>query len=245
MLDAITREGKVAVDDYRGRKPVLIGMFRGLHCPYCRRHIAAMAQLDPALREKGIDILTVVNTPIERARLYFRYRPMPNLLAAADPERASHRAFGLPNLEFTENESDWPRKVAMSEVMSMKINVTGELPEPLDPMAAGAVLNKMDGYEITDADQQMQATGMGQLVGEFLLDREGVIRWSFTEVPDGGKNLFGAPTTTRPDVGRLARHELEPNTVRVNHSARRASSGPSTRSSPTGGTMALISSTKA
>jgi len=40
----------------------------------------------------------------------------------------------------------------------------------------------------------MQATGMGQLIGEFLLDREGVIRWSFTEVPDGGKNLFGAPT---------------------------------------------------
>ena len=32
------------------------------------------------------------------------------------------------------------------------------------------------------------------LIGEFLLDREGVIRWSFTEVPDGGKNLFGAPT---------------------------------------------------
>jgi hypothetical protein len=52
----------------------------------------------------------------------------------------------------------------------------------------------MDGYEMTDADQQMQATGMGQLVGEFLLDREGIIRWCFTEVPGGGKNLFGAPT---------------------------------------------------
>ena len=194
VLDAITRQGKVAVDDYRGRTPVLIGIFRGLHCPYCRRHIAAMAQLGPALREKGIDMLTVVNTPIERARLYFRYRPMPNLLAAADPERASHRAFGLPNLEFTQDESDWPRKVAMSQMMSMKINVTGELPEPLDPIAAVAALNKMDGYEITDADQQMQATGMGQLVGEFLLDREGIIRWSFTEVADGGKNLFGAPT---------------------------------------------------
>ena len=194
VLDAITRQGKVAVDDYRGRTPVLIGIFRGLHCPYCRRHIAAMAQLEPALREKGIDLLTVVNTPIERARLYFRYRPLPNLLAAADPERASHRAFGLPNLEFTQDESDWPRKVSMSQMMSMKINVTGELPEPLDPIAAMQALNTMDGYEITDADQQMQATGMGQLVGEFLLDREGVIRWSFTEAADGGKNLFGAPT---------------------------------------------------
>jgi peroxiredoxin len=194
VLDAITRQGKVAVDDYRGRKPVLIGIFRGLHCPYCRRHIAAMAQLEPALLEKGIEMLTVVNTPVERARLYFRYRPLPNLLAAADPERASHRAFGLPNLEFTQEESDWPRKVAVNQMKSMKINVTGELPEALDPFAAFEALNKMDGYEITSADQQMMATGMGQLVGEFLLDREGIVRWSFTEVADGGKNLFGTPT---------------------------------------------------
>ena len=204
VLDAITRQGKVAVDDYRGRTPVLIGIFRGLHCPYCRRHIAALTQLVPALREKGIDMLTVVNTPIERARLYFRYRPLPNFLAAADPERASHRAFGLPNLEFTQNESDWPRKVAMSQLMSMKVNVTGELPEPLDPISAMEALNKADGYEITDADKQMQTTGMGQLIGEFLLDREGVIRWSFTEVPDGGKNLFGAPTPQ--DVMSAASH---------------------------------------
>lgn len=194
VLDAITRQGKVAIDDYRGRKPVLVGLYRGLHCPFCRRHIAAMAQLDPALREKGVETLAVVNTPIERARLYFRYRPMPNLLAASDPERASHRAFGLPNLEFTAEETEWPRKVGMNAVMSMRINPDGELPEPLDPMAVNEALNKKDGYEITEADQQMMATGMGQLVGQFLLDRQGVVRWTFTEVPDGGRKLFGAPS---------------------------------------------------
>jgi len=204
VLDAITRPGKVAVDDYRGRTPVLIGIFRGLHCPYCRRHIAAMAQLEPALREKGVDLLTVVNTPIERARLYFRYRPLPNLLAAADPDRESHRAFGLPNLEFTETENEWPRKVAMNQMMSMRVNLTGELPEPLDPIAAMAALNSMDSYELTDADRQMQATGMGQLIGEFLLDREGIIRWSFTEVADGGKNMFGAPS--QQDLMSAASH---------------------------------------
>ena len=194
VLDAITREGKVAIDDFRGRTPVLISLSRGLHCPYCRRRITAMAQLEPALREKGVEMLTVINTPIERARLYFRYRPIPNLLAAADPERVSHRAFGLPNVEFTQDESDWPRKVAMSHLMSMKINVTGELPEPLDPLAAMAALNQVHGYETTDADQQVIATGTGQLVGDFLLDREGIIRWSFTEVAGDGGYLFGAPT---------------------------------------------------
>src|SRR6266702_8013866 len=144
VLDAITREGKVAVDDYRGRKAVLIGIFRGLHCPYCRRHIAAMAQLEPALREKGIDSLVVVNTPIERARLYFRYRPLPNLLAAADPERVSHRAFGLPNLQFTESETEWPHKVGMNVVMGMRMDLPGELPEPMNPVAASDILNKKD-----------------------------------------------------------------------------------------------------
>ncbi|KSV83160.1 peroxiredoxin-like family protein [Sinorhizobium sp. GL28] len=193
VLDAITQEGQIALDDFRGRKPVLVGLFRGLHCPFCRRQIAAMAQLDGALRERGIESLTVVNTPIDRARLYFRYHPVPNLLAAADPERVSHRAFGLPNLEFTEDEDAWPYKIAQKTIMAMKVNMPGELPEPMDPIAAMAYLDKAEGYQITEADERMMATGAGQLVGEFLLDRDGVVRWSFTEVPDGGQNMFGAP----------------------------------------------------
>ncbi len=193
VLDAITQEGKIALDDFRGQKPVLVGLFRGLHCAFCRRHIAAQARLDPELREKGVGSLTVVNTPIERARLYFRYHPMPNLLAASDPERASHRAFGLPNLEFTENETNWPYKVAMAVAKEMRVDIPGELPGPMDPMTAGEFLDKKDHYELTEADQQMMATGHGQLVGQFLLDRQGIVRWSFTEVPEGGRHMFGAP----------------------------------------------------
>ncbi|RWO61277.1 redoxin domain-containing protein [Mesorhizobium sp.] len=193
VLDAITQEGKIALDDYRGQKPVLVGLFRGLHCAFCRRYIAAQARLDPELREKGVESLTVVNTPIERARLYFRYHPMPNLLAASDPERASHRAFGLPNLEFTQNETNWPYKVSMAAVKDMRVDLPGELPGPMDPIAATEILNKRDHYEVTEADEQMVATGHGQLVGQFLLDRQGIVRWSFTEVPEGGRYMFGAP----------------------------------------------------
>lgn len=193
VLDAITQEGKIALDDFRGQKPVLVGLFRGLHCAFCRRHIAAQARLDPELREKGVESLTVVNTPIERARLYFRYHPMPNLLAASDPERASHRAFGLPNLEFTQNETNWPYKVSMAAAMDMRVDMPGELPGPMDPMAASEFLDKKDHYELTEADEQMMATGHGQLVGQFLLDRQGIVRWSFTEVPEGGRYMFGAP----------------------------------------------------
>jgi peroxiredoxin len=180
VLDAISRDGKIALDDFRGRSPLLIGMFRGLHCPFCRRHVAAMAQLKPALREKGVECLAVVITPVERARLYFRYHPAPDLLAASDPKRASHRAFGL-------------RELGMDTVMAIRVHLPGELPEPMDVMAMDEFLNKKEGYEITDADQQAMASSHGQLVGQFLIDRGGIVRWSYTEVLEDGLNTFRAP----------------------------------------------------
>src|SRR5262245_5928888 len=167
VLDEITRQGQIAIDDFRGKKPLLIGLFRGLHCPFCRRHLAVQAEIDRRLREKGIECLAVVNTPIDRARLYFRYHPMPDLHAASDPERASHRAFGLPTIE---NESALLRTVGSF---------------------ATTVLNSWDGYKLTDADEQMARDGSGQLFGQFLIDRDGIIRWSFTE---DGRKMFARPT---------------------------------------------------
>ncbi len=161
VLDAITRDGKIALDDFRGHSPILVGLFRGLHCPFCRRHLAAQAQVDSALREKGVESLVVVNTPIERARLYFRYHPLPNLLAAADPDRAAHRAFGLPTLELTESETEWPRKMGMNTIMNMRVDLPGELPGPMNPMAAADLLNEKDGYEMTEADERMKLKGNG------------------------------------------------------------------------------------
>ena len=180
VLDAIWREGKIALSDFRGHRPLLIGLFRGLHCVFCRRNVAAMAQLKPALGEKGVECLAVVNTPVERARLYFRYNPAPDLLAAADPDRASHRAFGL-------------REIGMDTVMSMRIDLPGELPEPMNPLAVDEFMNKKEGYEVTEADQQMMAYNTELLVGQFLIDRAGIIRWNFTEVLEDGINTFRAP----------------------------------------------------
>ncbi|AUX79475.1 peroxiredoxin-like family protein [Sinorhizobium fredii] len=179
VLDAISREGKIALDDFRGRSPVLIGLFRGLHCPFCRRHVAAMAQLKPALRQKGVKCLAVVNTPVERARVYFHYHPVPDLLAASDPVRASHRAFGLQEVE-------------VDDLTAIRFHLPGELPEQMDVMAMNAFLNKKEGYEITEADQQMMA-GRAQLVGQFLIDREGIVRWSFIEVLEPGLHTFEPP----------------------------------------------------
>jgi hypothetical protein len=63
----------------------------------------------------------------------------------------------------------------------------------MDVMAMDEFLNKKEGYEITEADQQAMASGQGQLVGQFLIDRRGIVRWNFTEVLEDGLNTFRVP----------------------------------------------------
>ena len=48
-----------------------------------------------ALIDVGVETLAIVTSPVERARLYFRYRP-PKMLLASDTRMAVHGAFGLP-----------------------------------------------------------------------------------------------------------------------------------------------------
>jgi len=112
VLDAITRQGKISIDDFRGQKPVLVGLFRGLHCPFCRRQIAAMASLAGDLQQKGIESLTVVNTPIDRARLYFRYHPLPNLLAAPIPTGYRIAPSGFPTSSSRNRKQRGPTRLA-------------------------------------------------------------------------------------------------------------------------------------
>ena len=64
------------------------------------------------------------------------------------------------------------------------MNPTGELPAPLSPLEIGAELNRRDGFEMTQADEQIYAAHGGLLNGLFLLDREGIVRWAHIEAQD-------------------------------------------------------------
>src|SRR5262249_17270580 len=91
-LPAADREGTVALADYRGRAPLLLGLFRGIYCPFCRRAIVRMGQAWDRLRPEGVEALAVVATTLENARLYFRFRP-PKVPVAADPQFTTHRLY--------------------------------------------------------------------------------------------------------------------------------------------------------
>jgi len=208
-LPSANSEGSISLDGLHGR-PFLIGLFRGLHCPFCRRQVTQLTEVQPVLREAGVEILAVINTPVERARLYFRYRNVPFPLLA-DPDCRTHRAFGVPSAEFLpEGSSDppeWPLRTRMADFEAARINPTGELPQPTQPLAANAALNAMDGFELDESDKAIMASHPTQLVGHFLVDGSGTIAWANIEARDGPSSLCYFPDAAEiiAAVGALGR----------------------------------------
>ncbi|HSL47542.1 MAG TPA: redoxin domain-containing protein [Candidatus Deferrimicrobiaceae bacterium] len=196
-LPAINREGTVSIEDYRGRTPLLLGLYRGLHCPFCRRQLVQLSTTQEKLKAAGVETLAVVNTPVERARLYFKHRPA-RVLLAADAEASVHRAFGVPAFIPVEDPTTarWPWRATMEQFRASLINPTGELPKPLNGFEANDTLNQMDRFELTDEDKRIFNAHGSQLVGHFLLDQRGIVRWADVEA--------GARMT---DIGRFPSDE--------------------------------------
>src|SRR5215813_6212484 len=94
-LPAVDGSQPISLSDYYGRSPLFLALLIGLWCPFCRRQIAQIGTIEGKLKVGGIEALGIVATPPENARLYFKFRPT-RLRLAADPELATHRAYGLP-----------------------------------------------------------------------------------------------------------------------------------------------------
>jgi len=176
-LPAVAAAETVSLDDYRGRTPLFLALMLGLWCPFCRRQLVQLGGFDDKLKPLGIESLAVVATAPENARLYFKFRPT-RLRLAADPGLTTHRAYGVPKPEPT------PEILELME--TIRINPTGELPEPLPISQAGKVLQERDGYVYTPSDQGDVERQWPQLKGLFLIDRGGIVRWSHIECEEEG-----------------------------------------------------------
>ena len=143
-LPAIHQDGSVSLADYRGRTPLLLALFRGLYCPFCRRSIAQLGMTREKLRGLGVETLAVVATEAERARLYFRYRPT-RLPLAADPKLSLLRAFRVPKPEVTPE--------LMAGMRTVKTDVKGELSAPMPLMDALNALDQKDRFEFAPTDK--------------------------------------------------------------------------------------------
>jgi peroxiredoxin len=166
----------VSLADYRGRS-LFLALFVGLWCPFCRRAIAQMSATEGKLKALGVETLAVVGTPPENARLYFKFRPC-RLRLAADPELSTHRAYGVPKPA--------PTPELMEAIATVRINPDGYLPEPLPIQEAAMTLAKMDKYENTETDRADMERQWPQLKGQFLIDRDGIVRWANIECATEG-----------------------------------------------------------
>jgi peroxiredoxin len=171
-LPAVDGDDTVSLADYRGRSSVFLSLLIGLWCPFCRRQIAQMGATESKLKAVGVETLAVVATPPENARLYFKFRPT-RLRLAADPDLTTHRAFRVPRPA--------PTPEFMAALGATRINPTGELPEPLPIPEAVPALGKLDGYAGNETDQADMNRQFPQLKGQFLIDRDGIVRWANIE----------------------------------------------------------------
>lgn len=173
-LPAADREGVVSLTDYLDKQPVLLALFRGLSCPFCRRQMSQLAVSAEKLERHGVATLAVVATAPERARVYYRFHP-PRFRVAADPDLRTHRAYGLPRV---------PKTPAVRQtVEAAAAQMARDLGIATLPGQASAAIQRFDGFEPVESDWQEEARDRDQaiVIGQFLVDRHGIVRWMHRE----------------------------------------------------------------
>lgn len=138
------------------------------------------------LKEAGVQTLAVVATNAQRARLFFRFRPV-RFPVGADPDLITHRAYGLPQMAVTPEFGQAIEVVATNLARELKLSVPAE--------GALAAIEGLDGYARTEADEADFQRHQAQLVGQFLVDGTGIVRWTNIECQrDGLAGLDKFPT---------------------------------------------------
>jgi hypothetical protein len=155
----------------------------------------------PRFTALRVATVVVVNSPLDRARFYFTRRPTP-LVLAADPERASHRAFGgPPHMSSLHGLTRDQVDAIISGPEAVLVDPTGELGQPTPFIEARHELNRRDGYVLTADEEQVRSAGPGvparmplpraisALQMLFLIDRGGVIRWRWIETEENPRHI--------------------------------------------------------
>lgn len=138
-----------------------------------------------AFHAQGVETLSIVGTKLEHARLYYRFHPT-RLPLAADPAMSAARAFNVPKPRVTPQ--------LLQGYQSILVDPDGELVQPVPVTKIAATLNERDGYEMNETDrednkQQWRWDRATQLMGRFLIDRDGIVRW--VDIECGRDGLAG------------------------------------------------------
>lgn len=194
-LPTVEREGTVSLADYRGKSPVLLSINRALWCSFCRRHIALLGGMRQRLLKLGVETLAIVASAPERARLYVRHRPL-GVPVAADPDQVTHRAYGLPMPPLTPEFEQAFEKMSVrledvaldpADLSELRAAVRVAQVDPERPMPVWDFIHmqrKLYPYEMTEREQQEWAHNKTLGAAQFLVDRDGLVRWAWVQGVD-------------------------------------------------------------
>jgi hypothetical protein len=129
------------------------------------------------LRQVGVETLGIVGSAVERVRFYVRFRPVRCALGA-DPDLTTHRAYGVPRSPVTTE--------AWGAIESASKEAARELGIPVPESGAHEAIARLDGFERTDSERREMERHQVQFTGQFLIDREGIVRWSNIECARDG-----------------------------------------------------------
>lgn len=147
---------EVVLEDYRGRKNLIVWFTKGMACVFCRQHMSQLARAYGEIKNRDAEVLEVTPTPVEKGRLYAsKYRlPFPYL---CDPDDSARDRW---HLAVRRHGPAW-------YVRGMIAGMTAPHPDNdfgKEPPAPGD-LPKL----LRDDD-----------TGFFIVDRTGVIRYAYT-----------------------------------------------------------------
>jgi peroxiredoxin len=183
---AATRDDRFSLADFRGKSPLFLALLRGLYCPFCRRHVVLLGKTAEKLERIGVQTLAVVGSSAESGRLYLRYRPT-RCLVGADPELAIHEAYGVPRAPVSPE--------LQGAVESSAADLARELRLTVAAGDAHEAIRRLDGYQVTDNDRADYQRHEGQLTAQFLVGRDGIVRWANVECArDGLAGITKFPT---------------------------------------------------
>jgi hypothetical protein len=133
----------------------------------------------------GVETLGIVASQAERARLFFRYRPV-RCAVGADPEVSTHRAYGVPHTGVTPEVMQAIHGAYRTLARELKLEVP-------DDQARDAI-GRLDGFETTESENAEFQRHQVQFTGQFLVDRHGIVRANIECAQDGLAGIDKFPT---------------------------------------------------
>ena len=168
--------GEIGLEDYRGKKHVVVWFTKGMGCPFCRSQMSQLSRAYPDVQKLDGEVLEISVSPVRRARLYaekFRL-PFPYL---CDPDYRVRQQWGIASREH--GVGHYVANFVKGMTSTFPPNDFGTFAPPLDEIRR--ILNDDD-------------------MGFFIVDKQGIVRYATTGAYKG--DASGVPIPGNEEVLR-------------------------------------------